>query len=62
MTIGTAQIRGSWAVSARCALRRLAAVTCAGAVLGLLVGGFGSRLALMLLANLNPQVAGRHQR
>jgi hypothetical protein len=58
MTIGTAQIRGSWAVSARCALRRLAAVTWAGAVLGLLVGGVGSRLAMMLLARLNPQVAG----
>jgi hypothetical protein len=58
MTIGTAESRDSWAVTARCALRGLAAVTWAGALLGLLVGGVGSRLAMMLLARLNPQVAG----
>jgi hypothetical protein len=58
MSISTAESRGSRAVTVRCALRRLAAVTWAGAVLGLLVGGIGSRLAMMLLARLNPQVAG----
>lgn len=48
----------SWAVISRRALRRLAAVTWAGALLGLLVGGVGSRLAMMLLARLNPGAAG----
>lgn len=40
-------------------LRRLAAVTAAGLVLGFLVNGVGSRLAMMLLARLNPEVTGR---
>jgi hypothetical protein len=39
-------------------LRRLAAVTSAGAVAGLVVGGIGSRLAMMLLARLNPAATG----
>src|SRR4029453_8968386 len=40
------------------ALRRLAAVTAAAALLGLLVGGVLNRLAMMLLAALNPAAAG----
>lgn len=40
------------------ALRTLAAISAAGALAGLLVGGVGGRLAMMLLARLNPQVAG----
>jgi pimeloyl-ACP methyl ester carboxylesterase len=40
------------------AVRRLAAITAAGALLGVLVGGVGGRLAMMLLARLNPQSAG----
>lgn len=39
-------------------LRRLAVITWAGALLGLLVGGIGSRLAMLLLARLNPQATG----
>jgi hypothetical protein len=38
--------------------RRLAACSVAGAVLGLVVGGVGGRLAMLLLARLNPEVAG----
>ena len=34
-------------------------MTAAGALLGLLVGGVGGRLAMMLLAQLNPEVHGR---
>jgi hypothetical protein len=40
------------------ALRRLAAVTWAGALLGLGVGGVGGRLAMLVLARLNPEVTG----
>lgn len=40
-------------------VRALAAATVAGAVLGLLVGGVGGRLAMALLARLNPEDAGR---
>jgi hypothetical protein len=47
-----------WRSSAESAGRRLAAITTAGAVLGLLVGGVGGRLAMMLLARLNPEVTG----
>jgi hypothetical protein len=54
-TVGS---RDTWAVTVERALRRLAAVTWAGALLGLLVGGIGSRLAMMLLARLNPEFAG----
>lgn len=39
-------------------LRRLAAAATAGLLLGFLVNGVGSRLAMMLLANLNPEVTG----
>jgi hypothetical protein len=40
------------------ARRRLAVVTLAGALLGPLVGGGGGRLAMLLLARLNPEVDG----
>lgn len=45
-------------VSAEDAVRKLAAITVAGAVLGVLVGGVGGRLAMMLLAALNPRATG----
>jgi hypothetical protein len=38
--------------------RRLAATVAAGAAVGLLVGGVGGRLAMMLLARLNPSATG----
>lgn len=39
-------------------LRRLSAISVAGAVVGLVVGGVGGRLAMLLLAVLNPDAAG----
>jgi hypothetical protein len=48
----------SWTAAAMSAARRLAAVTAAGGLLGLLVGGVGGRLAMMLLARLNPDATG----
>jgi hypothetical protein len=50
--------RISWRIEAVRAARRLAAVTALGALLGLLVGGVGGRLAMMLLARLNTEVSG----
>jgi hypothetical protein len=52
--MGTTQ----WREPAERALRRLSAITLAGAVLGLLVGGVGGRLAMMLLARMNPDATG----
>ncbi len=40
-------------------LRRVAAVTTAGATVGLVVVGLGTRLAMFVLAMLNPQLHGR---
>ena len=40
-------------------LRRMGAAATAGLVVGGLVGGVGGRLAMMLLARLNPEVTGR---
>lgn len=40
-------------------LRRLAAVTAAGAIGGFVVGGIGSRLAMMLIAAFNRDMTGR---
>lgn len=40
-------------------LRRIAAVVVAGALVGFVVAGWGTRLAMMLLAGLNPAVHGR---
>jgi hypothetical protein len=47
-----------WRDSAETAVRGLAAITVAGALLGALVGGVGARLAMMLLAGLNPEDTG----
>jgi hypothetical protein len=47
-----------WRASADQATRRLAAITAVGGLLGLLVGGVAGRLAMMLLARLNPEVTG----
>jgi hypothetical protein len=58
MTVEAGETRKSWGVTVRSAIRRLSAVTAAGALLGLVVGGIGSRLAMMLLARLNPEVSG----
>lgn len=58
VTVGTAEVQDTWGATARVVARRLGAVTLAGAVLGLLVGGVGSRLAMMLLARLNPEFTG----
>lgn len=41
------------------AARQLAAAATAGAAVGFVVGGWGSRLAMMALARLNPQATGR---
>ena len=49
---------GSWGQSIALAARRMGAMTALGALLGLLVGGVGGRLAMMLLARLNPEVTG----
>lgn len=48
----------TWSVTVATTARRLAAVTAAGALSGLLVGGVGGRLAMMLLAGLNPDATG----
>ena len=47
-----------WVDAATAAARRLAAITAAGVVLGVLVGGVGGRLAMMLLAATNPGMGG----
>lgn len=52
------QMTMSWRGAAELALRRLAAITVAGAVLGVLVGGVGGRLAMILIAALNPRATG----
>jgi hypothetical protein len=51
-------VEPTWGEATAVGARRLAAVTAAGALLGLLVGGVGGRLAMFLLAQLNPEVAG----
>jgi len=57
-TYGSADRGNSWSATTELALRQLAAVTWAGGLLGFLIGGIGGRLAMMLLAKLNPEVAG----
>jgi hypothetical protein len=47
-----------WRGATEQAARRLAAITAVGGLLGLLVGGVGGRLAMLLLARLNPGVTG----
>lgn len=58
MALGAVADTGVWKVTVERTVRRLAAVSWAGALLGLLVGGVGSRLGMMLLARLNPQATG----
>lgn len=58
MTAIAAEPQPTWATAAASTSRRLAAVTAAGALVGLLVGGVGGRLAMMLLAHLNPDATG----
>jgi hypothetical protein len=58
MTVEAVVEQETWGVLARKTLRELAAVTSAGALLGLLVGGVGGRLAMMLLARLNQDFTG----
>jgi hypothetical protein len=48
----------TWRATAERDARRLAAITAAGSVSGLLVGGVGGRLAMMLLAARNPDATG----
>lgn len=57
MATSAVEERG-WATSVDRALRRLSTVTLAGAIVGLLVGGVGGRLAMMALARLNPEASG----
>ena len=47
-----------WRGATEQAARRLAAITAVGGLLGLLIGGVGGRLAMMLLARLNPSATG----
>ena len=56
------QTRPGLAGSTLDAARRLAAITLAGALLGVLVGGVGGRLAMLLLARLNPEATGVERR
>ena len=48
----------TWGPAASTAVRKLAIVTLAGALSGLVVGGIGGRLAMFLLAQLNPEATG----
>ncbi|WP_332668146.1 hypothetical protein [Aeromicrobium sp.] len=48
----------AWRPAAILALRRLAVASLAGAIVGFLAGGVGGRLAMSLLASLNPEDAG----
>lgn len=59
MAVAVSAVRGGWGTYAEGAARRLAVSTAAGALVGLLVGGVGGRLAMMLLAALNAQATGR---
>lgn len=45
--------------AARAAVRRLGAIMLAASICGVLIGGVGGRLAMLLLARLNPEVSGR---
>jgi hypothetical protein len=58
VSIQVVTVPAPWAPLLHHQARRLAGVTAAGALLGLLVGGVGGRLAMLLLARLNPEAAG----
>lgn len=51
--------RPGLAVVARASVRRLAAILLAASICGILIGGVGGRLAMLLLARLNPEVTGQ---
>jgi hypothetical protein len=57
-TMTAVRTHRGWAAAAEDAARRLGAATAAGALLGLLVGGVGGRLAMLLIARLNPRATG----
>lgn len=59
MATAVAGLDGAWSHDAVAAVRRFAAITAAGAVSGVLVGGVGGRLAMLLIARLNPAATGR---
>lgn len=59
MATAVAHPRVTWADDLLVAARRFAAITVAGAVAGVLVGGVGGRLAMLAIARLNPQATGR---
>jgi len=48
----------SWLGALQRSTYRLGVVTVAGGLLGLAIGGVGGRLAMMLLARLNPEATG----
>lgn len=48
-------LSAGWRASAEQAARRFAVISALGGLLGALVGGVGGRLAMMLLARLNPE-------
>jgi hypothetical protein len=56
MAVTTIEPSISWRVSTTHAARSLAAIAAAGALLGLLVGGVGGRLAMMV--RMNPRATG----
>src|SRR3954452_11673814 len=58
MTATTIERTLGWRAALTAAARRVAAIKAAGALLGLLVGGLGGRLAMLILARLNPRAAG----
>jgi hypothetical protein len=58
--MATALVRESpsWIHALQRVVYRLGVVTVSGGLLGLVIGGVGGRLAMMLLARLNPEVTG----
>lgn len=54
-----APVARGWRESLEAVVRTLSAASAAGALLGLLVGGVGGRLAMALLAVRNPEDSGR---
>jgi hypothetical protein len=58
MTASATVSERTWRETTATAARRVSAVTAAGGLLGLIVGGAGGRLAMFALARLNPEVKG----
>ena len=59
MSTDTVRLSPSWRGAVARVTRRLGVATLAGALLGLVVGGIGGRLAMLLLAVRNPDATGR---